>query len=61
MTKQDLIDAFCESLRYDEEGDETKLEFIARKQKQWAKRVALRHLQKEAANDVEADATGIDL
>jgi hypothetical protein len=73
-TKTQLVEAFCEFMERPEQievdgqmvaNPESKLQFIQRKQLEWAKNQAVRHLTgkaiAEAKLQVNTDSEGIDL
>lgn len=72
-TKSELLNAFCDSFDYGVDPitgesiseDSTKVEFLAEKQLEWAKRKAVRYLENkaktEAGQSVLAKADGVNL
>ncbi len=68
-TKQNLIDAFCRKQGYSEtilsekeiiSNPETKVEFVQKQMKIWAKGQALKQLKRENDSEVNAEASGIE-
>lgn len=56
-TKGELLDAFCRAERY-EEGSETKMQFLKRKEKEWAVSRAKAQLLMEAQDTALEEVRG---